>query len=94
LRGNDRLFRCTCRTSRTLLPWQFISSFEVDRKTGAKCVFRFTSFAALRRLLRKDFDADAVRSLAIVGLRRTMMPNLSRARGRVLLTELQLPDTR
>jgi len=77
VRGNDQTYFVHLRTSRTLLPWQFYqASFEVTQN-WREVRIPFTSFAPYGRLLRKDFDADAVRSLAIAAFGRDHDADLS-----------------
>ena len=77
VRGNDQTYYVHLRTTRTVLPWQFYqASFDVS-ETWKQVRIPFDDFAPYGGLLRKTFDAKAVRSLAVAAFGRDHVADLS-----------------
>lgn len=77
VRGNDQTYFVHLRTTRTILPWQFYqASFEVSQ-TWSEVHIPFDDFAPYGRLLRKKFDVQTVRSVAIAAFGREHDADLS-----------------
>ncbi len=77
VRGNDQTYFVHLRTTRTLLPWQFYqASFEAS-ETWQEVRISFSDFAPYGFLLRKTFDVQAVRSLAVAAFGRDHSADLS-----------------
>jgi hypothetical protein len=76
-RGNNQTYFVHLRTTRTLFPWQFYqASFEVS-ETWQEVRIPFENFAPYGGLLRRKFNVETVRSIALAAFGRDHDADLS-----------------
>ena len=77
VRGNDQTYYVHMRTTWTLLPWQFYQASFAVSEEWQEVRIPFDTFTPYGRLLRKTFNAQAIRSMAIVAFGRDHSADLS-----------------
>lgn len=77
VRGNDETYYIHLRTTGTILPWQFYqASFKVS-DAWQEVRVPFSEFGPYGRLLRKSFDVQNIRSVAVVAFGKDHTADLS-----------------
>lgn len=77
VRGNGEPYYVHLRTNRTLLPWQFYQASFETTDGWQEVRIPLSAFSPYGGLLRGTFNADAVRSLAVVAFGRDHAADLS-----------------
>lgn len=77
VRGNGETYYIHLRTTWTVLPWQFYQASFTASKDWQEVRIPFDDFAPYGKLLRRNFNASSVKSIAVAAFGRDYTADLS-----------------